>query len=376
MPKKLTKPFILILIVLVLIGCYFVFRPFLMEILVAAILVSVFYKLYEKLVKVVGNHRQLAALIMCLFLVLVIIVPTVRLLIYAAGKSVVAYSQTVDFFNQHDLNQVLENRVFNSNFAKQFNIFDFSGQNNGFRTTILNILQQSSNWFIYGATYAAKETANFIISLALIIFCMFFFFVDGKGILKNFSALSPLPNKYDEEIFSKFRSISYTTFVSTFVTAIAQGLVGAIGFAIIGFPVFLAGVIVTLLSFLPMGSTIFYIPVGIYYLTIGKIWQGVFILLWGLLVIGTIDNIIRTYMVKGKIAVNPIFTFLAILGGIILFGFWGVVLGPLVIALTVTVFHIYEIEFGDSLEGNSREEKEAEKNIVSEAKSEAKREIS
>lgn len=356
MPKKLTKPFILILIVLVLIGCYFVFRPFLMELLVAAILSSIFYKPYEKLVKLFGHRRQLAALVMCLFLVSVIIVPTVNLLIYAAGKSVVAYSQTVDFFNQHNFNQVLQTQVLNSNIAKEFNIFGFNGQDEGFRTTVLSILRSSSDWLISGAAFAAKETANFIISLVLIIFSMFFFFVDGRNIVKRFSSLSPLPNRYDQEIFTKFRQISYTTFISTFVTAAAQGVVGAIGFAIIGFPAFLAGILVALLSLLPyLGSMIFYVPVGIYYLAIGKIWQGIFILLWGLLIIGTIDNFIRTYMIRGKVAINPIFAFFSILGGIMLFGFWGLILGPLIMALAVTVFHIYEIEFRDSLESRMEE---------------------
>lgn len=371
MPKKLTKPFILILILLVLIGCYFVFRPFLMEILVAAILSSIFYKPYEKLAHLFGNRRQLAALAMCLFLVIVIIVPTVNLLVYAAGKSVVAYSQTVDFFNQHNFNQVIETQVLNSDVVKQFNFFGLNSQDQGFKETVLNVLRSSSDWLISGATYAAKETANFVISLVLIILSMFFFFVDGKNILKRFSSLSPLPSKYDQEIFSKFRAVSYTTFVSTFVTAVAQGLVGAIGFAIVGFPAFLAGVLVALLSLLPyLGSMIFYVPVGLYYLAVGKIWQGVFVLLWGLLVIGTIDNIIRTYMIKGKVAVNPIFAFFSILGGIALFGFWGMILGPLIIALAVTIFHIYEIEFHDSLERRPEEEVQSIKSIIKDNKKE------
>jgi predicted PurR-regulated permease PerM len=94
---------------------------------------------------------------------------------------------------------------------------------------------------------------------------MFFFFVDGKKMLTRLMYLSPLPNKYDQEIFKKFRSVSFTIFISTFVAAIAQGVVGAIGFAIVGFPAFLAGVLVALLSLLPyIGSMVFYIPVGIY----------------------------------------------------------------------------------------------------------------
>ncbi len=111
---------------------------------------------------------------------------------------------------------------------------------------------------------------------------------------------------------------------------------------------------------------IFYVPVGLYYLLTGDIWQGIFVLLWGMLIIGTIDNVIRTYMVKDEAEISPVFVFFSIIGGIVVFGFWGVVLGPLIVAIAVTVFHIYELEFCDSLEGEDcgelhREVKIAEK---------------
>jgi len=216
------------------------------------------------------------------------------------------------------------------------------------------LLQKSSNWMISGATSAVVGTTNFVVSLALIILTMFFFFVDGKKMLDGLMYLLPLPDKYNQEIFDKFREISYTTIISTFVVALAQGLVGAIGFAFVGFPAFLAGVLVAILSLLPyVGSMIFYVPVGLYYLLMGQTWQGIFILLWGFLIIGTIDNVIRAWMLKDKAQINPIFVVFAVLGGISLFGFWGVILGPLVVAITVTVLHIYSLEFAPELDAVS-----------------------
>jgi len=352
MPKNLTKPFVIILMILVLFGCYFVFRPFLKEILIAVIMATVFYTPFEWLSRRLRGRRNLAALIMCLLLVLIIIIPALRVLVYAGQKSVAAYSQTVQFFDSHDLNDVFKSDTFQNSIFKNIDLIGFSERNEHIKSVFLNTLKQSSNWLLSGATMAVKETTNFIVSLVLIILTMFFFFVDGKNLLHRLMYLSPLPNHYDQEIFKKFRSVSYATFISIFVTAAAQGVVGAIGFAIVGFPALLAGVIVGLLSLLPyLGSMIFYIPMGIYYLLVGRIWQGIFILLWGLFIIGFIDNIIRTYMVKGKAEVNPIFAFFSILGGITLFGFWGIVLGPLILAITVTIFHIYELEFCGSLEG-------------------------
>jgi predicted PurR-regulated permease PerM len=104
-------------------------------------------------------------------------------------------------------------------------------------------------------------------------------------------------------------------------------------------------------------------------LLIGSIWQGIFILIWGFLVIGTVDNIIRAFMIRGKAEVNAIFVLFSILGGIVLFGFWGIVLGPLIVTLATTIFHIYELEFCGDLErcnnqkeSSGRKEKDDEEN--------------
>ncbi|MFA6513791.1 MAG: AI-2E family transporter [Patescibacteria group bacterium] len=362
MTKSLTKPFLLILVFLVIVGCYLVFKPFLTELLVSIILVSIFYRPYELLAKSFKGRKNLAALLMCLFLILVIVVPAVKGIAYAGEKSVIAYSQAVDFFDNHDINDVFKTETFSRSLLKNFDLIGFSEKNENIKSFALTTLKSSSNWIISGATFAVKGTADFIVSLLLIIMAMFFFFVDGKNMLQKIMYLSPLPNKYDKEIFQKFRAVSYTTFVSTFVTAIAQGAVGAIGFAVVGFPPFLAGVLVAILSLIPyIGSALFYIPVGFYYLLIGQVWQGVFVLIWGSLIIGTVDNIIRAYMIKGKAEVNPVFVLFSILGGIVMFGFWGVVLGPLIIALAVTIFHIYALEFCGDLEGCDPEDNDNKK---------------
>ena len=364
MSKSLTKPFLLILVLFVLIGCYLVFKPFLTEIFVAIVLVSIFYRPYELLLKVLKGRRNLSALLMCLFLTLVIVVPMVKMFIYAGEKSVIAYSQTVEFFNNHDINDIFKTDTFKNSALSNFDLISFTQNNETFKDTVLNFVKSSSNWLISGATIAVKETTNFVVSMLMIILTMFFFFVDGKKMLQKLMLLSPLPDKYDIEIFQKFRAVSYTTFISTFVTAIAQGVVGAIGFAIVGFPAFLAGVLIAILSLIPyVGSMIFYVPVGIYYLLTGQIWQGIFIFFWGFLIIGTIDNVIRAYMIKGKAEVNPIFVLFAILGGISLFGFWGVVIGPLVIALAASVFHIYQLEFCEVEKSDDKEPEKIEAKI-------------
>ncbi len=352
MSTNLSKPFLIALVLATLIACYFVFQPFLTVIAIAAILATIFYKPYEKLTVFLRGQKNLAALLMCLFLVVLIILPTIKGVIYTADKSVEAYTETTAYFTNHNFSDVLQTPFF---VKLHLDGVSFDQYNNDVvKNVLLDFLQKSSNWMLSGATSMVVETTNFIISLTMIILTMFFFFIDGKNMLTNLMYLLPLKDRYNKEIFNKFREISYTTMVSTFVVAIAQGLVGAIGFAFVGFPVFLAGILVAVLSLLPyVGSMIFYVPVGIYYLLVGQTWQGIFILLWGFLIIGTIDNVIRAWMLKDKVQINPIFVVFSVLGGIVLFGFWGVVLGPLIVAITATVLHIYTLEFAPELDAVS-----------------------
>ncbi|HKK54412.1 MAG TPA: AI-2E family transporter [Patescibacteria group bacterium] len=343
---NLSRPFLITLLVLVFVACYLVFKPYLSEILIAAVLVSIFYGLYEKLVRFLRGKRNLAAGIMCFILVLVIIIPIVNLIIYSGQQSVQAYQSTVQFLNENKMETVLED-----SYLSQLNVFGFDPSS--IEQFIMDTLKKSSNWLVDGATTLIAETTKFIFSLFMIILTMFFFFVDGKNMLNKIMYWSPLKNSYDLEIFKKFRSVSYTIFVTTFVTAAAQGLVGAIGFIIIGLPAFFAGILMGFLSLLPyIGAAFIYVPVGVYLLFIGEVWQGIFLLLWGSIILGNTDNILRGYMIKGKAQVNPIFIIFSILGGIVLFGFWGVIIGPLIISIAVTVLHIYELEYANSLDNS------------------------
>jgi predicted PurR-regulated permease PerM len=344
MKNNLSKPFLIILVVLVLVACYLVFKPYLPEILIAAVLVSIFYGLYEKLVRFLKGRRNIAAGIMCFFLVLVIIIPIVNLIIYSGQQSVQAYQNTAQFLNENDIETVLED-----SYLSQLNVFGFDPAS--IEQFVTDTLKRSSNWLVDGATTLIAETTKFIFSLFMIILTMFFFFVDGKNMLKKLMCWSPLKNNYDMEIFRKFRAVSYTVFVSTFITAAAQGVIGAIGFIIIGLPAFFAGILMGFLSLLPyIGSAFIYVPVGVYLLLIGEVWKGIFLLAWGAIVIGNTDNILRGYMIKGKAQVNPIFIIFSILGGITLFGLWGVIIGPVIISIAVTVLHIYELEYANSLD--------------------------
>lgn len=338
----LSKYFLIFLVIASILACFLLFRPFLIEIFISAVLVSVFYSTYLRLCKFLKGKRKIAALIMCILLLVIVITPITNLIIFVGKKSVVAYSETIDFINNTSEN-------LKDSFLSKFDFIDL--ENDNVEQFILNTTKTISDWLVKGATLILKGTTSFLISLVLIVLTMFFFFVDGEKMLGKLKLWSPLPEKYNLEIFKKFREISRTAIISTFVTAIFQGIIGAIGFMIAGLPAFYPGLLIAFFSLIPyIGSMIIYVPIGIYLILVGQVYQGVFVLAWGALIIGNTDNIIRAWILKGKSKISPIFIIFSLMGGIALFGFWGLVLGPLILSLIVTILHIYELEYDGSLE--------------------------
>ncbi len=335
--------FLIVLIVGVAYLCYLIFESFIVELLVAVMLVSIFYRPYKWLVKKFGGREKLASLTMCILISLLVIIPMVNLIVVAAQKSISAYNEFNQFLNQEGFEQIIETDIID-----RFNFIQVGEEE--LKNVLMDVAQKSSNWLVGGATNVVKGTTNFVVSLVIIIFSMFFFFVDGHRMLRKLMHWLPLPDDYNKEIFRKFKDVSYSSIISTFVSAVAQGLIGAVGFMIVGLPAFFAGIAMGFLSLLPyIGSAFIWFPVAIFLLITGQLWQGIFLLVWGAGIVSLVDNLIRAYIITGKSQVHPIFIIFSILGGISLFGFWGVILGPLIISLAVTVLHIYEMEYHEVL---------------------------
>ncbi len=355
--QAISKYFLIFLIIAVVYFCYLIFKPFLGGLLIATILVTLFYAPYEQLVKLFRGRRNIASLVMCLLIILLIILPLANFLTYTAQRSVDAYGDAVEFINAGGLD-LIANKIVNSPVTSFISSLGFSRE--AIQAFLMSKVDLAKAWvtssagiltLVSGASGLIAGTANFLISIVIVIFSMFFFFVDGKKMVEKLMYWTPLPNKYDKAIFKKFKDVSSSTMMSTFVTAIAQGLIGAIGFLIVGFPIFFASIIMAFASIIPyVGTALIWAPIGLYLLAIGNIWQGVFIILWGAVVIGNSDNLIRAYLIKDKAEVHPLFIVFSILGGLSLFGFWGIIFGPLTISLAVTILHIYEMEYESVLE--------------------------
>lgn len=164
-------------------------------------------------------------------------------------------------------------------------------------------------------------------------------------------ALSPLKDAQEKQLIDKFVSVSRATLMGNLVVAIIQGILTAVIFWIAGVPsAAFWGLVTTILSLIPMlGSAVVWLPAGIILLLIGNIWQGIFVLLTGGLVVSSIDNILRPKLVEGQTSLHPLLVFLSTIGGILVFGITGFIIGPVIVVLFLTLLDIYKLDFKKEL---------------------------
>jgi len=199
-----------------------------------------------------------------------------------------------------------------------------------------------------GALRGLLETAfGFVIMLAT----LYFLYRDGAKIRALVIDLSPMPVEQTTRVLDVLRDTAFAAVVGGVATAGIQGLLGGIGFAITGVsaPVFW-GFVMAVLSLLPFGGSAFvWAPVAIYFLLVGdSSWKGWFLIVWGLGVVGTSDNLLRPWLMRrtGAGEIHPLLLFFAVISGIGLFGFSGIVFGPLLVAFVLVVVQIFREQFG------------------------------
>jgi predicted PurR-regulated permease PerM len=205
------------------------------------------------------------------------------------------------------------------------------------------LAQQSSN--IVGGLF------SFIIDFLIMMVTMFYLFTDGSTIYKAFKELSPLPDAYVDLLVVQFRDVSQATLYGNAMTALCQGASGAVLFWVLGLSgALLWGGLMALLSFVPMiGSFLVWGPAGLYLLATGHTAKALIMWIGGGLVVASLDNILKPMFIKGKADMHGLLIFFAVFGGMAAFGFLGLVLGPLVVALFLTFLSLYKLEFKEAL---------------------------
>lgn len=217
------------------------------------------------------------------------------------------------------------------------------------RNTIISD-EQARDWLITSTRSAVEHIGSVggslfvgamgtVVGFVLTLFLLFFFLRDGARMQARLVSLIPMPEARKRDLGAYLGAVTRAVVFGTLLTALLQGALVGIGFAIVGLPspvVF--AVLASILSLLPIGGTAFvWVPAAIVLVVQGRYGAAIFLTVWGVLLVGLIDNLLKPLLISGRAEVPTLAAFLGVLGGLAAFGPIGMFLGPVLLALTIAL---------------------------------------
>ena len=186
-----------------------------------------------------------------------------------------------------------------------------------------------------------------VLGLFIMFFVMFYLFQGRRRSFDRFRELIPLAPNLKDKLIEEIKSVTWAVVYGQVMTALVQGTLGGVGFFIFGVPnPILWGFTMIILSFLPVvGTSIIWVPAGILLILSGETFRGIGLLLWGGILVMNVDNFLKPRLISGRSNIHPVTVLLGVLGGLKLFGFIGLVAGPLILALLIALIRFYEEEY-------------------------------
>ena len=200
------------------------------------------------------------------------------------------------------------------------------------------------------SVYTIQKTYDFlfslqqlIISLFVMFFATFYLFIEGQEISDKILNVISLKEKYKIKLYKNFSDTVYASLYGVVITAIIQGAIGTLGlwYFKVSSPI-TWGILMTLLCMIPfLGAYFVWLPAAIIKISSGDFYNGFGLFLYGILVVSTIDNIIRPKLIGRKANIHPILVLIGILGGLQVFGLIGIIVGPLILSILILFIETY-----------------------------------
>lgn len=344
MQETLERRSFFLMLALVTLLFFYLMKPFFGAVLWASIIGVLFYPLQERLLSRWENWPNLMTLTTLTVCVVVVVIPVLFVLGSFFQEGVTLYQR----LQSGELDPgVLIDRV-REGFPVIQGFLDFAGiEMDDLRDRISSTAISVSGFIAQNAVQLGRGTMQFFVNLGLMLYLAFFMLRDGPKLISLMIRALPLGDDREHLLLAKFSEVARATVKGNLVIATLQGILGGLIFWVLGVPgALLWGVIMVLLSLIPViGAGLIWAPVAIYLFATGDWVQGLILTLFGVFVIGLVDNILRPILVGRDTKLPDYIVLLSTLGGLVLFGMNGFVVGPLIAALFAAFWGIFMREF-------------------------------
>jgi predicted PurR-regulated permease PerM len=341
------KAFLLLLVGGLTVALVILLHEFLLTILVTAVMSGLLYPVYTRILARVGRRPNAAAGITVFLTLLVVVGPTL-------GIISMVISQALDI--TANVRPIVERFVSEPTHLDQQlrllpgyqHIEPYRGQ---ILTTAGNVVNSIGRFLLGSLGNTTRGTVSFLFHFFIALYTMFFFLIDGPGLLRTVMDHLPLHAHEKDLLKERFVSITRATVKGTIVIGVIQGTLAGVAFWIAGIPnAAFWTVVMVALSILPMiGGALIWVPACIILFATGSVTSAVLLAIFCGLVVGSIDNLLRPRLVGQDTKMHDLVILFSTLGGIIVFGPLGFILGPILAGLFVTSWQIFGSAFREEL---------------------------
>ncbi len=323
---------------------YLIILPFWVPILWAIVLTILFYPVYQWVRIRLKNRESIASLLTCVLVFAVLTLPIGFLLMAFVNEMIDTYHYMEGYLAREDisLNRIKNLPVISFISARLDQYIDLSQID--IKDIILKSLKEASTIIAQNITGIMKNITGLFINVILSFMTMYYLFKEGDKILIAIKELIPLSEESKDSIFRKKKDLIIATIYGGVMVSLIQGVLGGVAFLVLGIPSpIFWGIFMAFLAFLPfVGPSLVWIPASIYLIVKGSYIKAVILIVWSVLVVGMIDNILRPLIVSGRTQLHPIFLIFTVFGGLMVFGFIGIIAGPIVLSLSLALVDIYK----------------------------------
>lgn len=322
-----------------LVLAYELARPFLSPLVLASFLVAVLHRPYDALLVHLGGRKHVAAAFATIAVAVLLVLPAAVFVFMLAHQLVGWIGQVQRWLGPGGLTRIFNSGELPPKVHHALQHYLPVGQHE-----LADLVGKLAAALPAAAPGVFAVSVDLLIQGFVLLIALYYLFMDGRQLVAWFTEISPLKSGYTRELIQEFYRVAYAMLVGTAAIAILQGLAAWLIFAILGIPDALVwAMALSFASFVPaVGIGLVYVPMTLILYFTGHQGEAVVLLVYSIVVlVFVLDHIVRPLLVKGKLTMHPLVVFVAIFGGVYLFGLIGLLLGPLVAAILITVLRIY-----------------------------------
>lgn len=345
--NRLEAGFLIVLALLITLVFYHMVASFVQTIFLAAVFSGMMHGLYRRLARRLGDRKATASALTVAFFVVVLIVPLSAFLGVVVSQAV-EVSTSVTPWVERELSQT--NRI--DDILMRLPFWETIQPYQDLISTKAAEFAGRLGTFLVGLVAAASRgTAVFFFHLFVMLYAMFFFLLHGKRYLATILYYIPLEPAAENRLVARFVSVARATIKGTLVIGVVQGGLAGLAFLAVGIEGWAFwSVVMMILSIIPgVGTALIWVPAVIYLFAVGLAVKAILLGIWCALVVGMVDNVLRPWLVGRDTQMSDLLVLISTLGGIIAFGAAGIIIGPIIAALWVTVWEIYGEMFAEYL---------------------------